>query len=160
MIPRQKLLNLFDHLAHHQRTCISYSLMMILRAKMFRTFYVHHIFPYFYLFDNKIDKIINIAGILFSNALAIKLAYAYSLSISAEKPETSFKPKSQNPKSLKNKAIIIVYHFQCGLCDMDYVGYTNQHLHQHVDEHSNLSSTIAKHMHDEHGTMKPNLIIQ
>ena len=37
----------------------------------------------------------------------------------------------------------VVYHFQCGLCDTDYVGYTKQHLHQHIEEHR--SSTVGKH---------------
>ena len=31
---------------------------------------------------------------------------------------------------------------------MDYVGYTNRHLHQRVAEHSSLNSSIGKHMHD------------
>jgi len=39
---------------------------------------------------------------------------------------------------------------------MDYVGYTNRHLHQRVAEDS--SSSIGKHMHDTHGISKPNLI--
>jgi len=41
---------------------------------------------------------------------------------------------------------------------MDYVGYTNRHLHQSVAEHSSLNSSIAKHMHDTQGMSKPNLI--
>ena len=51
-----------------------------------------------------------------------------------------------------------VYLFKCGLCNMDYVGYTNRHLHQRVAEHSSLNSSIGKHMHDTHGMSKPNLI--
>ena len=38
----------------------------------------------------------------------------------------------------------MVYHFQCGLCDTDYVGYTKRHLHQCKEEH--ISSTIGKHV--------------
>ena len=41
---------------------------------------------------------------------------------------------------------------------MDYVGYTNRHLHQRVAEHSSLNSSLGKHMHDTHRMSKPNLI--
>jgi len=41
---------------------------------------------------------------------------------------------------------------------MDYVGYTNRHLHQRVAEHSSLNPSIGKHMHDTHGMSKPNSI--
>jgi len=41
---------------------------------------------------------------------------------------------------------------------MDYVSYTNRHLHQRVAKHSSLNSSIGKHMHDTHEMSKPNLI--
>ena len=41
---------------------------------------------------------------------------------------------------------------------MDYVGYTNRHLHQRVAEHSSLNSSIGKHMRDTHGMSKPKFI--
>ena len=43
---------------------------------------------------------------------------------------------------------------------MDYVGYTNRHLHQRVAEPSSLNSSIGKHMYDLHGILKPNLTIE
>ena len=42
-----------------------------------------------------------------------------------------------------------VYYYKCGLCDIDYVGFTSRHLHQRVEEHKR--STIGYHVKDEHG---------
>ena len=39
----------------------------------------------------------------------------------------------------------VVYFFKCDLCDADYVGFTNRHLHQRVEEQQgNESHEIAK----------------
>ena len=46
-----------------------------------------------------------------------------------------------------------VYHFQCGLCDAGYVGYTCRHLHQRIEEHK--GSAIGNHLRDQHN-MAPN----
>jgi len=66
--------------------------------------------------------------------------------------------KTREPKPNIISQQCVVYLFKCGLCDMDYVGYINRHLHQRVAEHSSLNSSIGKHMHDTHGMSKPNLI--
>lgn len=65
--------------------------------------------------------------------------------------------KSREPKPKLISEQCVVYHFKCGLCDMDYVGYINRHLHQRVAEHGSLNSSIGKHMHEDHGMSKPNL---
>ena len=44
----------------------------------------------------------------------------------------------------------VVYKFQCDLCDASYVGYTLRHLHQRVNEHKNLSSSIGRHYSEKH----------
>ena len=62
--------------------------------------------------------------------------------------------KTREPKQKSSANNAFVYLFKCGLCDMDYVGYTNRHLHQRVAEHSSLNSSIGKHMHDTHGMSK------
>ena len=49
----------------------------------------------------------------------------------------------------------VVYQFYCGLCEMDYVGFTNQHLFQHINEHTNSRSSIGKHMKLQHGVQQP-----
>ena len=46
-----------------------------------------------------------------------------------------------------------VYHFQCGLCDAGYVGYTCRHLHQRIEEHK--GSAIGNHLREQHN-MAPN----
>ena len=49
----------------------------------------------------------------------------------------------------------IVYHFKCGLCKMDYVGFTNRHLFQCINEHTNSRSSIGKHMKLQHEVQRP-----
>ena len=66
--------------------------------------------------------------------------------------------KTREPKPKIIRQQCVVYLFKSGLCDINYVGYTNWHLHQHVAEHSSLNSSIGKHMRDTHGMSKPNLI--
>ena len=39
---------------------------------------------------------------------------------------------------------------KCDLCDAGYVGFTCRHLHQRVEEHKNVSSSIGKHFRSEH----------
>jgi len=36
------------------------------------------------------------------------------------------------------------------MCDAGYVGLTRCHLHQHVEEHQNSSSSIGKHFLQKH----------
>ena len=40
----------------------------------------------------------------------------------------------------------VVYHFKCGSCDADYVGFTSRYLFQRIEEHRGTSSSIAKHL--------------
>ena len=47
--------------------------------------------------------------------------------------------------------------FKCGLCDMDYIGYTTRHLHQPIEEHKSLSSSVGPHMKTKHDLEKPEL---
>ncbi|KXJ19424.1 hypothetical protein AC249_AIPGENE12493 [Exaiptasia diaphana] len=57
--------------------------------------------------------------------------------------------KMQEPKPPLVSQQLVIYKFQCGLCDASYVGYTARHLHQRIDEHR--YSTIGKHRFLEHG---------
>ena len=45
----------------------------------------------------------------------------------------------------------VIYEFKCDLCDAGYVGFTMRHLHQRCDEHKRESSSIGKHLKNEHG---------
>ena len=47
--------------------------------------------------------------------------------------------------------------FKCGLCDKDYIGYTTRHLHQRIEEHKSLSSSVGRHMKTKHDLEKPEL---
>ena len=44
----------------------------------------------------------------------------------------------------------VVYSFKRSLRDKDYIGFTNQHLHQRIMERSSRSST-GKHIRQQHG---------
>ena len=58
-----------------------------------------------------------------------------------------FKPKDHKPPIVNQQNV--VYYFNCGLCDADYVGFRIGHLHQHVAEYKR--STIGNHVKYEHG---------
>ena len=49
----------------------------------------------------------------------------------------------------------VVYKLSCDLCDTDFVGYTSQHLFQHIAEHKH--SSIGKHLKEEHRLQPTNL---
>ena len=54
--------------------------------------------------------------------------------------------KETKPEILSKQSV--VYHFKCGQCDADYVGYTRRHLHQRIYDHR--SSTIGDHLRNVH----------
>ena len=65
----------------------------------------------------------------------------------SKKIKGHFKLKEHKPPIVNQQNF--VYHYKCGLCDTDYVGFTCRHLHQRVDEHKR--STIGYHVKDKHG---------
>ena len=66
----------------------------------------------------------------------------------SNKIEQELKVQEKKPPIVNQQCV--VYKFQCDLCDASYVGYTLRHLHQRVNEHKNLSSSIGKHYSDKH----------
>ena len=50
--------------------------------------------------------------------------------------------------------------FKGGLCDMDYIGYTTRHLHQRIEEHKSLSSSVGRHMKTKHDLLHEMLWIR
>ena len=48
----------------------------------------------------------------------------------------------------------VVYKFQCGMCDACYVGFTQHHLQQRIEEHKRPSSSIGKHIISHSGNKK------
>ena len=67
------------------------------------------------------------------------------------------KRREIKPALINNQSV--VYKFECGRCDASYVGYTRRHLHQRVDEHRRVGSSIHKHMNEQHqfGTITSNI---
>ena len=59
-------------------------------------------------------------------------------------------PKLRDVKPPVANQQCLVYPFKCDLCDAGYIGFTRRHLHQCVEEHKNVSSSIGKHFDAEH----------
>ncbi|XP_028408834.1 uncharacterized protein LOC114531428 [Dendronephthya gigantea] len=66
----------------------------------------------------------------------------------SRKLEQQLKPREVKAPIVNQQCV--VYKFQCDLCDVDYIDYTAQHLHQRIAEHK--SSTIGKHFYEAHGS--------
>ena len=62
----------------------------------------------------------------------------------SKKVAASFVAKEKKPDLVNQQCV--VYRFQCGQCDAGYVGITTRHLHQRIEEHRLLSSSIGKHL--------------
>ncbi|KAK3714237.1 hypothetical protein QZH41_018391, partial [Actinostola sp. cb2023] len=50
--------------------------------------------------------------------------------------------KVQEKKPLIINQQRVVYNFKCDSCDASYVGYTYRHLHERIEEHKGMSSSI------------------
>ena len=66
----------------------------------------------------------------------------------SHKIERDLKLREVKPPVVNQR--FLVYLFKCDLCDAGYVGFTCRHLHQRVEEHKNVSSSIGKHFRSEH----------
>ena len=71
------------------------------------------------------------------------------------KIESQLIHSENKPNAVNNQ--YVVYYLKCGLCDMDYIGYTTRHLHQRIEEHKSLSSSVGQHMKTKHDMDKPEL---
>ena len=61
------------------------------------------------------------------------------------------KTRESKPKIVNQQCV--VYHYKCGLCEMDYVDFTNRHLYQRINEHTSSTSSVGKLM-KQHGLEK------
>ena len=75
--------------------------------------------------------------------LSEKIQVTFQHTFVSHKIKQHLKPSEVKPSIVNQQSL--VYQFKCNLCDASYVGYTQRHLHQRVDEHKNASSTIGKH---------------
>ena len=85
----------------------------------------------------------------------------HKIGVSLQPVFTSVKIGNILKSSEKNPDIVnqqcVVYSFKCSLCDKDYVGFTNRHLHQRIMEHSSSRSSIGKHTRQQHGLDNPSI---
>ena len=58
---------------------------------------------------------------------------------------------------LKGKHMEYCSNHEMWSCDMDYIGYTTRHLHQRIEEHKSISSSVGRHMKTKHDLDKPEL---
>ena len=77
-----------------------------------------------------------------------KIQTTLQLVFVSQKIERDLKLREAKPPIVNQQCL--VYKFQCDLCDAGYVGFTRRHIHQHVEEHKNSSSSIGKHFRDKH----------
>ena len=81
---------------------------------------------------------------------ATKLELMFSPCIQAVRSDTRSNRKKKKPPIINQQRV--VYHYKCGFCDANYVGYTCRHLYQRVEEHKG-SSSITNHIKEQHGTV-------
>ena len=84
-------------------------------------------------------------------SLSSKIGVALQPVFSTMKACNILKTRESKPKIVNEQCV--VYHYKCGLCEMDYVGFTNRHLYQRINEHTSSRSSIGKHM-NQHGVEK------
>ena len=58
--------------------------------------------------------------------------------------------KEQKPSLINQHSV--VYKFSCPLCDAEYIGLTTRHLFHRIEEHRRCSSSICRHLQQDHDT--------
>ena len=58
--------------------------------------------------------------------------------------------QEQKPSLINQHSV--VYKFSCPLCDAEYIGLTTRHLFQRIEEHCRSSSSICRHLQQDHDT--------
>ena len=81
-------------------------------------------------------------GLSSSRKISVDIRPVYT----SRKIKDEIKVKEEKPPIVNQQCV--VYHFQCDLCDTDYVGYTCRHLHQRMEEHK--GSAIGHHLKEQH----------
>ncbi len=93
----------------------------------------------------------------FETLLGSKISVSLQPVFTSKKVSNILKSREPKPNTLNKQCV--VYYFQCGLFEMDYVRCTKQHLYQHNNEHTSSRSLIGKHVKKQHGNAKPTIII-
>ena len=63
------------------------------------------------------------------------------------KIESHLKHRENKPNVINNQCV--VYYFKCGLCDMDYIGYTTRHLHQRIARGTQIPIIFGWSTHED-----------
>ena len=71
---------------------------------------------------------------------SLKIGVALQPVLSTMKVCNILKTREPKPKIVNEQCM--VYHYKCGLCEMDHVGFANRHLYQCINEHTSSSSSI------------------
>jgi len=87
--------------------------------------------------------------------LTSKIGVSLQPIFTSKKIAEIIKTREPKPKIINEQCV--VYYFKCGLCEMDYVGFTIRHLFQRINEHTNSRSSIRKHMKLQHGVQRPTI---
>ena len=83
----------------------------------------------------------------FSNRIGTPLQPIYT----SRKLGDALSIKEQKPSLINQHSV--VYKFSCPLCDAEYIlGLTTRHLFQRIEEHCCSSSSICRHLQQDHDT--------
>ena len=63
------------------------------------------------------------------------------------KIESHLKHRKNKPNVVNSQCV--VYYCKCGLCDMDYTGYTTRHLHQRIDQGTQIPIIFGWSTHED-----------
>ena len=88
--------------------------------------------------------------------LSIKVQTTVQPVFVSRKIDQDLKVRENKPQIVNQQHV--VYHFQCNLCHVGYVGYTHGHLHTRVDEHKQKASSVYKHYCEQHGEVLKDLL--
>ena len=71
----------------------------------------------------------------------------------SKKIESQLKTCEQKPTIVSQQNVF--YKFERAMCDACYVGFTQRHLHQRIEQHKRPSSSVGKHIifHSESWTL-------
>ena len=69
----------------------------------------------------------------------------------SQKIERDLKMREAKPPLVNQQCL--VYKYERDLCDAAYVGCTNRHLHQQIEEYQSASSSIGQHFRVKHSSV-------
>ena len=102
--------------------------------------------PVWILLPFKVQKSADVLRKQFNNRIGTPLQPIYT----SRKLGDALSVKEQKPSLINQHSV--VYKFSCPLCDAEYIGLTTRHLFQRIEEHCRSSSSICRHLQQDHDT--------